>query len=458
MSLPPGPESPPLFQTLHFGLRSYDFAAECGRRFGDAFTLRLLGLPPMVMFRRPEAIREIFELGTGSGSGLLGPLLGSRSLFELDDEGHARTRRLLMPPFRGQRMHLYGRLMQEIADASMDGWAVGRRLRAHSALQSIALDVILSAVFGLDEPALRARLRLRLLRFLSLFDNPATSAVMLPALQVDLGRFSPWGRVRRRIRDVDALLLQEIRRRREQGRRGREDVLSQLIFARDPHGDALSDAELRDQMFTLLLAGHETTATAMAWVLHRVLRRPDVLAKLRDELGALAGREPCEEVGRLAYLDAVVKETLRLNPVIPEAGRRLGEARRVGGIELPAGSMPTASIYLAHRRPESWPDPDRFEPERFLGLRPSPFEFLPFGGGVRRCAGAAFASYEMKIVLARILSRARLRVAPGYRARVVRRAIACSPSRGLPVVVEALGPRLDRSAREPAGRAAPAAA
>jgi cytochrome P450 len=204
-----------------------------------------------------------------------------------------------------------------------------------------------------------------------------------------------------------------------------------LIEARDEHGEGMTDQELRDELVTLLVAGHETTATALAWAFHRILEHPDVLVRLRAELRQGAG-----DPARLEYLDATVKETLRLNPIVPLVGRRLDRPMRIGGHDLPAGVIAAPCIYLAHRRTERWPEPERFDPERFLGARPTPYEFLPFGGGVRRCLGMAFALYEMKVVIATVLSRVELGLAPGYHVRVVRRNVTLAPSEGMPVVLE----------------------
>jgi cytochrome P450 len=237
---------------------------------------------------------------------------------------------------------------------------------------------------------------------------------------------------------VDALLYDEIARRRAAGTTGRDDVLSMLIEARDENGRPMTDAELRDEMMTLLLAGHETTATSLAWLFSHVLRRPDVLTRLHDEIARVTGGAPvaAEHVGQLTYLDAVLKETARLHPVIPEVGRRLAAPTVIGGYPLPAGVAVVPCIYLAHRRADTWPDPVGFTPERFLGVRPNPYAFFPFGGGVRRCLGAAFATYEMKIVLATVLRRAALRLAPGTDMRVVRRTVTFAPAGGVPVILD----------------------
>ena len=233
------------------------------------------------------------------------------------------------------------------------------------------------------------------------------------------------------------MLFDEIARRRREGTAGRTDVLSMLIDARDEDGGALTDRELRDEMFTLLMAGHETTATSLAWVFTYVLDRPEVLAELRAELARVRGdgRLEPEHLARLEYLDAVVKETARLAPVVTNVARLLRKPARIGGLELPAGTVASPCIYLTHRRADLWKDPERFDPSRFLGARPGPYAFFPFGGGTRRCIGAAFASYEMKVVLAEVLARTELKLASGYRPRVVRRAITHAPSGGVPVVL-----------------------
>jgi cytochrome P450 len=240
-------------------------------------------------------------------------------------------------------------------------------------------------------------------------------------------------------REVDDMIFAEIARRRADRAR-RTDVLSLLVEARDEQGRPMTDRELRDEMMTLLLAGHETTATSIAWALHRLLESPDVLGRVRDELLRVVGRGPLAptHVPKLEYLDAVTKEALRLNPILPAVGRHLAAPMRIGGRDLPAGATAAPCIYLAHRRPDSWTDPERFLPERFIDGRASPYAFFPFGGGGRRCLGAAFALYEMKVVLAEILRRVALRAAPGNRVRVVRRGLALAPSAGMPVVVDAV--------------------
>jgi cytochrome P450 len=303
----------------------------------------------------------------------------------------------------------------------MESWPIGQSFPIHREMRTITLEVILRTVFGAEG----ARLD-ELRTLLERYARVATKLIWLwPPLQVDLGPLSPWGRLVRLRRDLDAFLFAEFARRRAEGVGGREDVLSLLLAARDENGEPMSDEELRDQMMTLLFAGHDTTATSLAFAFHNVLRHPDVLERLRADVAQ----------GRAEYVEATAKETLRLNPIVSEVGRVLARPMHIGGWDLPAGVAATPCIYLTHRRPDLWPEPERFDPERFIGRRPSPYEFFPFGGGVRRCLGMAFALYEMKIVLAEVLSRVELRLATGYRMQQVRRSITLAPSRGMPVVV-----------------------
>jgi len=443
--LPPGPRTPRLWQTLRFALWPYATAGMGPRRWGDRFTVSSIGdRGKMVVFTDPEGIKDIFtadgdDLRSGEAvAPILGPILGAHSILVLDGERHHRERRLMSPPFHGERMHVYGRLMREIADRVIDAWPVGRPFPIHREMQSITLDVILRAVFGVDEGAAFTRVREQVERFVAQANGPSAPFIALKPFQIDLGRWTPWGRFVRNRAAIRAVLLDEIARRRAEGTAGRSDILSLLVDARDEQGAPMSDAELLDEMFTLLMAGQETTATSLAWVFYHLLRHPDALARLRAELGRVVGSGPVEaqHLPQLEYLDAVTKESARLTPVATNVMRRLHAPARIGGLDLPAGVSVSASIYATHHRPDLWPDPERFLPERFLGTRPSPNTFFPFGGGVRRCLGAAFATYQLKIVLAEVLSRVDLRIAPGYRMRPVLRAITVAPSRGVLVVVE----------------------
>ena len=438
-SLPPGPALPALLQGLQYVFRPSRFFEACARRYGECFTMRMpVGPPIMVMFTHPDAIREVFtgnddELRGGEAFVALQPLLGARSILALDGIHHQRERRLMMPPFHGERMLAYGDTMRAIADRAIDRWPIGRPFPVHHEMQAITLEVILRTVFGAEGEGLDA-LRGLVLRFTRAAANPLW---LWPRLQIDLGPLSPWGRFVRVKRDLDTFLFAEFARRRAAGNAGRDDVLSLLLAVRDEDGEPMRDEELRDQMLTLLFAGHDTTATSLAFAFYDILRHPEVLERLHHErvqVGGTGAVAPAQ-VGQLEYLDATVKETLRLNPIISDVGRVLGRPTRIGGWDLPAGVVASPCIYLAHRRPDLWPEPEHFDPERFVGRRPSPYEFFPFGGGGRRCLGMAFALYEMKVVLTAVLSRVELRLTTGYRMQRVRRSITLAPSHGMPVVV-----------------------
>jgi cytochrome P450/predicted unusual protein kinase regulating ubiquinone biosynthesis (AarF/ABC1/UbiB family) len=428
--LPPGPDLPPLLLGLRWLRWPIPFLEECGRRWGDAFTVRFPGRPSAVFFSHPDAIRDIFtgneeDLHAGEANVILQPLLGSHSLLLLDGREHLHERRLMQPPFHGERMQAYGTAMAAVADEAIARWPLGRPFPVHTEMQRITLDVILRTVFGLEEGEALGRLRRLLTELLAVLADPQLLVIGLDGSGVR-------DRATALRQQVDAALYAEIARRRAAGTAGRSDVCALLLEARDEVGRPLDDVHVRDELMTLLVAGHETSATSLAWAVHHVLANPTVLERLRRELRA--GADVPEAAARNEWLDAVVKETLRLTPILPLVGRRLQRPMRVGGVDLPAGVVAAPCIYLAHRRPERWPDPERFDPERFVGTRPSPYEFLPFGGGVRRCLGMAFALYEMKIVLARVFSRVALEMAPGYAVRVVRRSITFAPSEGMPVV------------------------
>ena len=438
---PPGLRTPAIVQVVRWLRRPIPLLEECAARFGDAFSLRFPGFPPLALFSAPAAIKEIFtadpdELRAGEANFIIAPVVGRSSLLLLDGARHRRERKLLMPPFHGERMRLYGDVMRTIAADAIDRWPTGASFAVHPEMQRITMNVILRTVFGIDKGERLVALRERLTRMIEFgTSNPSMG---IPWLQLDLGTLTPWGRFKRLLRDVDIILYDEFARRRATGTADRSDILSLLLDARDEDGNAMSDQELRDEMITLLLAGHETTATSLAWVVHRLVEHPDVLARVSDELRSVGGGSPIapDHVGALEYLDATIKETMRLNPIIPAVGRALARSTCIAGHDLPAGTVVGPCIYLTHRRPDVWDHPERFAPERFLGRKPDPYEYLPFGGGVRHCLGAAFAMYEMKIVLAEMLSRVELRRAPGVTVRLVRRGLTFAPSSGMPVVID----------------------
>jgi cytochrome P450 len=382
-ALPPGPRLPALAQTaLWFG-RPIRFMEWCRRRYGDCVTLRLSFGPAMVMVSDPALVDGILAAPpavapTGPENAILEPMLGPNSVLMLDGPEHLRQRRLLLPFFHGVRI-----------------------------------------VFGLEDEARLAELGELLRRLLAL----GSSWLVLPFMQHDLGPLSPWGRFVRLKARIDRFLVREVRERRADPSLGtRDDVLSQLLQARDEDGDQLTDEELRDELMTLLVAGHETTATALAWCFDLVLRRPDLLG---------------EVAGSRKLADAVIRETLRLRAPFRLVSRRLVAPMQVGPYTLPAGVAVGVNVYLTHRRPEVYPDPEAFRPERFMERQPE--AWVPFGGGVRRCLGATFATFEMGVVLRTVLGRARLRPASPETDPISLHAVILVPKNGVRVVRDISG-------------------
>ncbi len=429
-TLPPGPRLPMPVQTVLWMLRPTAFLEDCHARYGDMFAVRLPGAT-LVNLADPAAIRAVFAadsevvLAGESNAMIIEPLLGPNSLLVLDGAEHRRQRRLLRPPFHGERMKSYTDVMTTITEQEVARWPRDREFALRPAMQAITFEVILRAVFGIREATARAQLG-DLLRSLTQGANFA----LLPGLRHRLGGLSPWARFLRRRERVDAALYAEIgRRRADPGLSERDDALSLLLQARDEHDRPMTDQELRDELLTLLLAGNETTATTMAWCFDLLLHHPDVLARLDDELAG----------GRTDYLDAVIKETLRLRPVAPIVARQLRTPMELGGYRLPAGTVLAPNAYLTQRRADLYPDPTAFRPERFLAGSPDAAAWLPFGGGIRRCLGAGFATFEMRIVIPAVLGRVRLRAARAASARIRREAVALFvPADGVPVVVESI--------------------
>ena len=433
--LPPGPRQPSLVQLVHFTRRPAEWLEECGRRYGDPFTARLPGYAPFVFVAAPALIKEIFTgddevLQAGKANQVLAPLVGRHSVLLLDGAPHLRQRRLLSPPLRGERMHAYARLIAEITAAEVARMPRGRAFGLHEHMQAITLEVILRAVFGFDDGARMGALRRLIARVL---EPPPALLALLPAKYLDFP-LSPFRRFLRRRAELARALGEVIAARRAAPDPGRADILSLLLGVRDDDGRPMSDDELCDELITMLVAGHDTTATALSWAFACVLERPEVEARLRDEVGSAP--DPAALAG-LDYLDAVIKETLRLRPIVPDVVRQLQRPMRFAGYDLPAGVYLAPCIQLAHRRAEVYPEPARFRPERFLGVKPDPYTWLPFGGGIRRCLGMAFALYEMKLVLGGVLAGCRLELATPGTVRVVRRTVTLAPEAGTRVRIVA---------------------
>jgi cytochrome P450 len=419
-ALPAGPGAPPVLQTARWLLRPISFLEANRRRFGDAFSVHFLGFEtPMVMVSDPEAIRALYsasEHGLPPGRTFaLRPIMGSRSVLLLEGREHLARRRLMLPPFHGARMRAYEDTVREVVEREVATWPAGEPFAIHPRMQRVTLEVILRAVFGVTDRGRREQLAARLSRLLA--DTSSAGLQFGVLLSRRLGTPDPLERLGTLRGEIDALLAREIDERRANPS---EDILSLLVQARFEDGEPMDDQEIRDQLMTLLLAGHETTATGLAWSFDLLLRHPTVLDRLVAAVDA----------GEDAYVRAVVAESLRLRPVVPLAGRRLASELRVDGHVLPPGTDVTPAIWLTHTRADRYPEPYAFRPERFLGEAPSTYAWIPFGGGVRRCLGAAFAEMEMRVALAEILRLRTLRPAASAAERVARRNVTFSPANG----------------------------
>ncbi len=442
MALPPGPALHPVLQVVRWVRNPFRVMDECHARFGDTFTLRLPPFGKMVVVSNPDDVKEVFALGSDEGHAgkanfVLKPFLGEHSVLLLDGAEHLRQRKMMLPSFHGERMQAYGQSMTDLAHDSIDNWPIGAGFGVHRPMQQITLQVIVRTVFGIGEGPRFAALSDVLTRAL---DAGAWPGLLFPFLQRDLGPLSPWGKFVRLQRRASEILRGEIRRGRESGTAGRTDVLAMLLDARDDAGRPLTEDEVHDELTTLLLAGHETTATSLAWALRWILPDRGLVERLRDELRTAEG-DPAR-VAKLELLDATVREALRLQPIIPVVGRVLQRPMTIGGRDYKEGTLVAPAVYLVHQRPSLYPDPRAFRPERFLRFKPGPSEWLPFGGGLRRCIGAAFALYEMKMVLASMLPRVDARLAD-ERVAMSRRGVTLTPTGGLRIVVTARRPRPD---------------
>ncbi|HEV7459870.1 MAG TPA: cytochrome P450 [Solirubrobacteraceae bacterium] len=445
--LPPGPGLPSSLQTLRWVVRPTAFMEECRRRYGDCFTLRIASEGSWVLISDPESIKKVFtgnpeHLRAGEANVILRPVVGSESVLLLDGPSHLRQRKLLLPPFHGERMQRYGEVMREVTEREVATWPTGEPFPVWPRMQAITLEVIVRAVFGVDDAARVERVAGRIRPMLEFTSNKRDffiAALVGPDRLSSLG----WTGFPQAIGRVHEAIDEEIAQRRSDPHLDeRDDILSMLLQARDEDGAPMTDRELRDELMTLLVAGHETTATSLAWTLERVVRHPEVLARLEDEAASGDG----------AYADAVSHEALRLRPVLPLVVRKLTEPLELQGYELPVGTTVAPCIYLVHRRPDVYPDPHAFRPERFLENPAGTYTWIPFGGGVRRCIGASFALFEMRTVLQTIVERLHLEAADPRAERISRRAITLSPARSAQLVVR---PRVPASA---AGRAPVAAA
>jgi cytochrome P450 family 135 len=423
--LPPGPRAPAFLQTLAWALAPTWVMDGCRRRLGEAFTLTFSpsGMK-LVLISDPEAVKTVFTAPpdvapSGAGSSPVASVMGPSSVIVLTGPEHMRQRKLLLPPFHGERMREYEDVIVQATRRDMADWPLGRPMRLQERTRAITLEVILRAVFGVEAERMGALKE----AIGGLLKPMHPLAIVLVALRrPSLDR--PTGAIGRALDHLDEVIYEELRRRRAQEDLAeRTDILSLLMQARDEDGQPMTDGELRDELVTLLLAGHETTATSVAWAVERLVRHPQKLRRLQEEI----------EAGGEEYMTAVVNETLRVRPVVPIVVRVLQEELRVGSYNLPAGTRVVPSIYLTNRNPRVYQDAEEFRPERFLEDGPETFSWIPFGGGIRRCIGASFAQLEMRLILRTMLGELEPRL-PGRRWQggewVRRRAITLVPAGG----------------------------
>jgi cytochrome P450 len=427
--LPPSPRMPRALQTIGWLSRPFQFVERARAQHGDTFTMHI-ARDTFVVLSDPADVKQVFTgdpsiYHAGISNIILLPFLGHKSVLLLDGAAHLRQRRLLLPPFHGEKMRRHVDLMREIAEREVAQWPRGVPFAVHPHMQKVTLEVIMRIVFGVDEGDPRlAELRARLRTLLESTVSPRQLRKLLLYGPVRADRKRIYGHVLDPVDETIGHIVEERRRRDDLA--DRDDVLSMLLLARHEDGSPMDGEELRDELVTLLVAGHETTATALAWALERLTRHPDALERLTEEVRADAGDE---------YVDGVIRETLRLRPVIPFVGRTLSEPQRIGDWDIPAGARVAPSIHLVHRREDVYPQAAAFRPERWLGVRPNPDTYLPFGGGVRRCLGASFAETEMRAVLAAIVRGVRVTAARPESERVGRRVITLVPARGAEIIV-----------------------
>lgn len=429
-NFPPGPADSQLRQTLRWFYRPLNFIEESRREFGEIFSVSFLGFKtPMVLFSDPAGVKAVY---TNRANGLppgrntvLEPIVGARSLLLLEGSEHLARRRLMLPPFHGERMRSYEEVVRTTINREIDTWPVGEPFSIHPHMQSVTLDVILRAVFGVNEGESFLRLRDLLGRVLHRTSSPSMQLGAFLTRRFE--HFGPSAAMKRELETTDRELFEVIAEHREDPNLAeRDDILSALLLAEFEDGTHMDDRELRDQLMTLLLAGHETTATGLAWAFDMILRTPAAQERLVDEIRSGAGDD---------YVRATVTEALRLRPVVPIAGRRLAADTVVDGFELEAGTDVAPTMWMTHTRPDLYPDPFDFRPERFLENGPDTYGWIPFGGGVRRCIGASFAEFEMRIVIEEVLRRCDMITGADRAESIGRRNVTFSPKDGTRVIV-----------------------
>ena len=445
-ALLPTVKSPSPIQLWQWITEPIDYLDNSEREYGDIFKIKMSGVfNNCVFLSEPKAIQQVLTgdakqfAAPGSINRILTPFLGDRGVILLDGGEHRQRRQLLMPQFHGDKIRVYTELICKLTCDLVTSWQAGETINLREQMQSISLSVILQTVFGLYEGERYDLIREKLIEVISLIESPIKSSFLfIPALQQDLGAWSPWGRFLRDREILDRLIYAEIADRRRNYQPDRSDILNLLIGSTDAEGNGMSDVELHDELMTLLFAGHETTATALAWAIYWINYLPEVKAKLTAEIATLGTERDPVTISRLPYLNAVCSETLRIYPVgmltFPRITR---EPVSLQGYDIPAETVVVGCIYLTHHREDLYPEPDLFKPERFLERQFSPYEYLPFGGGSRRCIGMALAQLEMKLVIVELLSGCQLELASKSPAIPARRGVTLGPKGGIEAKVVA---------------------
>ncbi len=444
--LPPGSKIPSTLTIIQVMFDQFGTLEKFQRKYGDIFYAPKSSLfPPSAIFSDPQAIEKVFTADPNlfevdqQSNAPIRVLLGDSSLVLLDGGQHQRQRKLLMPPFHGERMKSYGQIMVDATQEVISQWQVGQTICIRDYTQEISLRIILRTIFGLESGKRYDRLSKILVDYLDIFNSPLNSFFLFfPWLQKDLGGLTLWNKFLRQKRQIEEILQAECDRRRQNPDTLGEDLLSLLLEARYEDGQPMSNEEIQDELMTMLFAGHETTASSLAWSFYWLHRLPEVGQKCQAELDSLADNCSFTEIAKLPYLSAVVSETLRLNPVVAFVGRKLKQPFELMGYEFEPGTTLLPSIYLTHQREDIYPEPKKFKPERFMEKQFSPYEYLPFGGGNRRCLGYAFALYEMKLVLATILSKVKLELLDNRPIKPARRGFTFTPDGGVKMRVKAI--------------------
>ncbi|MCP2729796.1 cytochrome P450 [Limnofasciculus baicalensis] len=439
LKLPDGPQTHPLIQTFQWLTNPLEYMEACAQRYGDIFTLRIgPSFKPQVFISNPLAIQEIFttdpkQLDSGASAGFSSAFFGRQSMLALEGKPHQRQRKLLTPPFHGERMFAYGEIVRDITKQLVSQWPVGEPFSILPSMQAISFQVISKAVFSLEEGARYEKLKELFIAILNP-KRPLLRVVMLlfPSLRGALGPWSHWKKFMRQIQEIDELIYAEIRERKEQPNDpSRSDILSLMISARDEEGQAMTDTELRDQLITLLVAGYEAPTVALHWALYWIHHLPEVQEKLRQEVDSLGENPDPNTISHLPYLSAVCFETLRLYPpAILIFTRVVKSPLVIGGYQFEPGTLLLPCVYLTHHRQDLYPNPHQFKPERFLERQFAPYEYLPFGGGNRRCIGMAFYLFEMKLILATVLSRLQMELVDRKPVQPVIRGLLLGPEVG----------------------------